>query len=309
MGAGGVYAGGVGSAGNLERLAFSSFGFRVNVQGWGENVTTTGYGNLYSEAGTDNYDYTGSFSGTSSASAHVAAAVACYSAFRTPSILLSASAMRDRFILSGTPQLFGNPGHIGPRPDLMRLYVYDAPPVFANGGEFGDAPDGVLAYPTMGVIGDFHTTGLPTRPPEEAMYHELTSAFLFFGATIDGEWSGNGGLPFGEFFEYDADECFDPGALLSDDGLLFPTSYTIDAVTSTIVPCSIVSGDLGPACGLAHWGTDIDIEVANYFPSAGFLTCSSTGIETAGGAASIWDAVVLRRSSRCRTYSYRPREV
>jgi hypothetical protein len=271
VGAGGAYAGGPGGAGNLERLAFSSFGFRVNVQGWGENVVTTGYGNLYSEPGTDNYDYTASFSGTSSASAHVAAAVACYSAFRTPSILLSPLAMRDRFILSGTSQVFGNPGHIGPRPDLMRLYVYDAPPVLANAGEFGDAPDGVLAYPTTGVVGDFHTTGLPSRPPDEAMYHELTSAFLFFGDTIDGEWSGNGGLPFGEFFAYDADECFDPGAVISDDGLLFPTSYTIDAVTSTIVPCSILSGDLGPACGLAQWGTDIDIAVTNFLPFSCYL--------------------------------------
>jgi hypothetical protein len=271
VGAGGAYAGGPGGAGNLERLTFSSFGFRVNVQGWGENVTTTGYGNLYSEAGTDNYDYTASFNGTSSASAHVAAAVACYSAFRTPSGLLSPLAMRDRFILSGTWQVFGNPGHIGPRPDLMRLYVYDAPPVLASAGEFGDAPDGVLAYPTTGVIGDFHTTGLPSRPPEEAMYHELTSAFLYLGDTIDGEWSGNAGLPFGEFFGYDADECFDPGAMPRDDGLLFPTSYTIDAVTSTIVPCSIVSGDLGPACGLAQWGTDIDIDVTNHFPFSCFL--------------------------------------
>jgi hypothetical protein len=271
VGAGGAYPGGLGNAGNLERLAFSSFGFRVNVQGWGENVTTTGYGNLYSEVGTDNYDYTASFGGTSSASAHVAAAMVCYSAFRTPSGLLSPLAMRDRFILSGTPQMFGNPGHIGPRPDLMRLFVYDAPPVIANGGEFGDAPDGVVAYPTTGVIGDFHTTGLPNRPPEEAMYHELTSAFLFLGDTIDGEWSGNAGLPFGGFFRYDADECFDPSSTLRDDGLLFPTSYTIDAVTSTIVPCSIASGDLGPACGLAQWGTDIDIEVTNFFPSNAYL--------------------------------------
>jgi len=272
VGAGGVYAGGFGSAGNLERLTFSSFGFRVNVQGWGENVTTTGYGNLYNEVGTDNYDYTASFNGTSSASAHVAAGVTCYSAWRTPGTgAPTAVSMRDRFILTGTPQQFGNPGHIGPRPDLMRLLVWDAPPVLANGGDFGDAPDGVPAYPAAGVIGDFHTTGIPNRPLDEAMYHELIAAFLYFGRTIDAEWGGNGGLPFGEFFEYDADECFDPGPAFRDDGLLFPTSYTIDAVTSTVVPCSIVSGDLGPACGLAQWGTDIDIEVSNHLPFDAFL--------------------------------------
>jgi hypothetical protein len=197
--------------------------------------------------------------------------VACYSAFYTPSGLLFPSAMRDRLELSGTPQVFGNPGYIGPRPDLMRLYVYDAPPVLAMGGEFGDAPDGVIAYPANGVIGDFHTTGLPTRPPEEAMYHEAIVAHLYFGITMDGEWAGNGGLPFGEFYDYDADECFDPAAALADDGLLFPTSYTIDPVTTTVVPCSISGADLGPPCGLAHWGTDIDIEVSNHLPFPGFL--------------------------------------
>jgi hypothetical protein len=179
--------------------------------------------------------------------------------------------MRNRLMLSGTPQQFGNPGHIGPRPDLMRLFVIDAPPVVANGGDFGDAPDGVPAYPATGVIGDFHSVFIPGRNLYDAMFHELTAAFLFFGQTMDTEWGGNGGLPYGEFYRYDADECFNPGAPLRDDGLLAPTAYTIDAVNSTIVPCSIASGDLGPACGLAQWGTDIDIEVANFHPFNAYL--------------------------------------
>lgn len=259
VGAGGVYPGGAGGAGNLERQDFSTSGFRVNVQGWGEQVITTGYGDLYVEGVTNDFDYTQVFNGTSSASAHVAAAVACYSAFVTPAVgALAPNVMRDRFILSGTPQLFGNPGHIGPRPDLMRLFAWNAPPVLANGGDFGDAPDGVLAYPN-GVIGDFHTVFVPNRPPEEAMIHSTTAVQLQLGRFLDIEYGGNGGLPFLEFYAYDADEC--QGAADLDDGLLTPAAYTIQG--GVVTSCSGVGGDLGPPCGLAVWGPNIDIEVRN----------------------------------------------
>jgi serine protease len=265
VGAGGAYPGGFGNAGNLERLDFSSYGFRVNVQGWGENVTTTGYGDLYVQGPTNNYDYTAVFNGTSSASAHVAATVACYSAFITPALgALSATTMRDRLALSGTSQEFGNPGYIGPRPDLMRLFVYDAPPVLANGGDFGDAPDGVEAYPGSGVLGDFHSVFVPGLNPYDAMFHG-GGLQAFLGSFIDYEWGGNGGLPYGGYYTYDADECYDPGVAFPDDGLLFPPAYTIQggAVTS----CNGAAGDLGPACGLAQWGTDIDITVTSQVPS------------------------------------------
>lgn len=55
----------------------SNFGLRVNVQGWGEAVYTTGYGNLYNDPGFGiDLDYTHSFSGTSSASPIAAGAAA-----------------------------------------------------------------------------------------------------------------------------------------------------------------------------------------------------------------------------------------
>ena len=58
------------------RLGFSNFGSRVDAQGWGEEVTTCGYGTLQ---GGDSEDlwYTDQFSGTSSASPIVVGAVAC----------------------------------------------------------------------------------------------------------------------------------------------------------------------------------------------------------------------------------------
>lgn len=62
-----------------ERLWFSSYGDRVDMQGWGNDVCTTGYGDKFKDPA-DAIDwtcwYTGIFSGTSSASPIVAGAVA-----------------------------------------------------------------------------------------------------------------------------------------------------------------------------------------------------------------------------------------
>ena len=57
------------------RLDFSNFGARVDVQGWGREVTTTGYGDLQGGMNQD-FWYTDRFSGTSSASPVVVGAIA-----------------------------------------------------------------------------------------------------------------------------------------------------------------------------------------------------------------------------------------
>src|SRR5262249_5864196 len=68
------------------RASFSSYGSRVDVQGWGYAVMTAGYGSYYRRAAepfNPNYWYTDGFNGTSSASAMVAgAAVALQSIAR-----------------------------------------------------------------------------------------------------------------------------------------------------------------------------------------------------------------------------------
>ena len=63
---------------NIDRtiLGFSNWGSRVDVQGWGRSVATTGYGDLQGGAD-DNCWYTNGFSGTSSASPIVTGAIAC----------------------------------------------------------------------------------------------------------------------------------------------------------------------------------------------------------------------------------------
>lgn len=95
---------------------FSTYGRRVNVQAWGRCVTSTGYGGLYN--GGVNARYTKTFSGTSSASPIVAAAVVALSGIaRQRGITLTPRQMRDLLTTTGTPQT-GTGGQIGPLPDL-----------------------------------------------------------------------------------------------------------------------------------------------------------------------------------------------
>jgi hypothetical protein len=106
---------GAGTADNAhDKLSFSCFGSRVDVQGWGEGVFTLGYGDFAAFGGDENQSYSGSFGGTSSASAMVAAAVIALQQravdlYLTP---LASSEMRDLLISTGVPQ--GTGGHIGP---------------------------------------------------------------------------------------------------------------------------------------------------------------------------------------------------
>lgn len=58
------------------RLEFSNYGSCVDVQGWGEEVTTCGYGDLQGGSDEDLW-YTDQFAGTSSASPIVVGALAC----------------------------------------------------------------------------------------------------------------------------------------------------------------------------------------------------------------------------------------
>ncbi len=58
------------------RLDFSNYGRRVDCQGWGREVTTTGYGDLQGGSNPDEH-YTDQFSGTSSASPIIVGALAC----------------------------------------------------------------------------------------------------------------------------------------------------------------------------------------------------------------------------------------
>lgn len=260
VGAGGAYPGGTYPQGNLERLSFSSYGPRFDLQGWGENVVTTGYGTLYNAMGV-NYWYTSSFSGTSSASPNVASAVACCQGYWLANLSatpMAPSVLRSLLASTGTPQVFGLAGNIGPRPDCAAaIAAMQAQQTY----EYGDAPEGAVAYPATGVPGMFPTC-TATGAPGSFIRHGNTS-LAWLGTAVDFETDGNAGnCPL--FPPYDADECWNDG----DAGLLFPPAWTIDAALN-VVPCTPGStGCLGMPCATLTWGVDVDILVASAGPPA-----------------------------------------
>jgi hypothetical protein len=121
-----------------DRLSFSTYGSRVNVQAWGHAVFTLGYGDFAQYGGDKNQRYTGSFSGTSSASGLVAGAVtvvqnAAIAYLGSP---LDPVEMRQLLIDTGIPQ--GSGGHIGPALDVTAAIDQLASAIFTDGFESGD---------------------------------------------------------------------------------------------------------------------------------------------------------------------------
>jgi len=87
-----------------EKMAFSEYGSRVDVHAWGMYVMTAGYGDC-GRSQFSTREYTSSFSGTSSASALVAAAAtALQSLAKKESHLLTPSEMRELLKSTGIPQ-------------------------------------------------------------------------------------------------------------------------------------------------------------------------------------------------------------
>jgi hypothetical protein len=115
---------------DLERLGFSNHGERVNLQGYGSGVYTTGYGYLFDGDGDKDQYYTSSFGGTSSASPIVTGAAACLQGHyeATYGISLTADAIRSLLAATGTQQLGDTTEHIGPRPDLLAAIAVMPPP-------------------------------------------------------------------------------------------------------------------------------------------------------------------------------------
>lgn len=106
------------------RLYFSDYGRRVDLQGWGGSVATTGYGDLF-DPSDERQRYTQYFGGTSSASPIVTGAVLSIQGVRQAAGFppYTAAQVRDLLASTGTPQYilppFAEAEHIGPLPDLQ----------------------------------------------------------------------------------------------------------------------------------------------------------------------------------------------
>lgn len=108
------------------RCGFSNYGSRVDAQGWGWEVTTCGYGDLY-DGGGQTQLYTDTFSGTSSASPIVVGALAAAQGVLKQTDVPLMTSARARQVLqgsgSGQQSAPGRPKtqSIGNRPNLRSL--------------------------------------------------------------------------------------------------------------------------------------------------------------------------------------------
>jgi hypothetical protein len=183
---------GAGTKLGRHKASFSTYGSRVNLQGWGDwTVFTAGYGN-YAKYGNDpDQTYTDDFSGTSSASPFVASACLLIQSHmeQTLGTRLAPLEMRALLINTGKPQ--GSGGHIGPLPDLVAAFraqfglvtfctakqnlTCGAPSIGAAGGASATAASG------------FTVTGGPARSCKAGMLLYNTSlgaALPFQGGTL-----------------------------------------------------------------------------------------------------------------------------
>ncbi|MCB2219526.1 MAG: S8 family serine peptidase [Bacteroidetes bacterium] len=212
-----VGAGGTSAANDLQKLSFSSYGSRFDLQGWGENVFTTGYGNYYNAEGV-NYWYTHNFNGTSSASPVVAGALACaegYYLANVSSTPPTPSYMRTHLVNYGTAQVTPPSGNIGPRPDLYAAINNFPPP--AQYYDWGDAPD--PPHPTLSASAGAN--------------HQIVAGIML-GASVDTE---NDGQPNPGATGDDNDGNND------DDGIVF-TSILRPGATVIITATASVTGYL-----------------------------------------------------------------
>lgn len=146
---------GAGRSSDHAPLPFSNYGSRVDVQGWGEDVATLGYGALFFPNSDVRQAYTAGFNGTSSATPIVTGAAVLLQAIRGARGLpsLTSTEMRSALQVGATPQAPGV--HIGPLPDLrdaIAAIPLAAPTITATGSGNGSvtvtwgAQPGVSGY-------------------------------------------------------------------------------------------------------------------------------------------------------------------
>ncbi len=207
VGAGGAYTGGGYPNGDLQRLGYSSYGSRFDLQAWGENVVTTGYGDKYSAEGVNVY-YTATFSGTSSASPIVAGAVAClngYYAANVSTTPLTPAAIRTNLITTGTAQITPPSGNIGPRPNLAAAIaaIIPPPPVYwtdVTAGPLGDTGYGKsVAWGDVDNDGDDDLYITNTQSQNHLFRNDGVLGFTDITTPVEANMMFAGAAEFGDF--------------------------------------------------------------------------------------------------------------
>lgn len=148
------------------RFDFSTYGARVDVQGWGREVFTTGGGSFVVYGGDVRQAYTDVFSGTSSASALItgASALLMEASFRYRPDGIAPGDLRDLLVDTGIPFDEG----IGPFPDLRAALdgmnaVLDITPTILPTAPPGNPPGKVREGEAVAVTAEVRI--LPTHEP------------------------------------------------------------------------------------------------------------------------------------------------
>lgn len=141
------------------RKTASNFGSRIDCYGWGNNVTTCGYGDLDAGGGDDNKSYTSVFQNTSAASPIVTGAAIILQGMYEANTGTRLSPLQMRALLSdpatGTAQGGGVAGNIGVMPDLQAII----------GTTLGIVPD-IYLRDNLGDTGVVPSTGSISTSPD-----------------------------------------------------------------------------------------------------------------------------------------------
>ena len=140
-----------------KKASFSTYGSRVTSAAWGcWDVVTTGYGDLYKNAGANDF-YTSTFGGTSSANPIIAGVVASLSGIaKANGITVTPRQMRQILAETGTPLANGDSAKVGTQPDMERavariLALKDGGTPAAPAPTAVAGADHTMVSPTTGV--------------------------------------------------------------------------------------------------------------------------------------------------------------
>jgi hypothetical protein len=177
---------------SLVTASFSNYGTRVDVHGWGRDVTTCGYGDLFG-APNAREEYTATFSGTSSATPIVTGAgVMLLGIYReTFGADMDPLALRLLLTQTGTPQTSGGP--IGPRPNVRAaIAALDVPRIRIEGNL---VPGGAFSVTQSGTPGDLFFVVFSPNLAASPLHAPPYSYFFLgqpFRRTHSGIIGGNG---------------------------------------------------------------------------------------------------------------------
>lgn len=244
---GAILVGAGSSTANHDKLSFSTYGSRVDVQAWGQNVFTLGYGGFAAYGGDKNQRYTATFSGTSSASGLTGPACVVLQSAAVGMLgeRMPPKAMRKLLRETGSAQ--GSGGPIGPCVDL-RAAIDGLPTLlyvdFVGTPKNGDAPHAVdFTSRSFGTIASYQWSfGDGQTSNEPSPTHVYTTPGTYSVSLLI---SGPGGVE----------------GLTRTDYITVAEALAITEIKPTTVPALVPGTDQTVTLTGTEFTPDVEIEV------------------------------------------------